>query len=347
MRLRFFLLTGLAVIFFCTVTLFSSCSFLSEEDCKEVLTLELPQWPPEDPFQSEYPALSRWLFTLESPTSGSQKQYLLPEEKKLSITLEKNLPAAILLQPLVITEGGESTFFKPAGMIYPSRKVYITWEGAYLASIMQRLIKSKKETGISEKHMQDFLSSFNWAKAEKSIDSKIQKALTALAAKEEDENYNDNFSQKTDSSSKSFYNPWLISSQTLLEKLAYGEFSSSLLNNKNCRRLSEEQLQEALSSPLFDKIKEKPLLSSFVLENLYISKEKEFLISREFISLFYSSEDCAIIIEDGGAKNLSLVCSNLPIYLEEKYEKKQNTDNINSCPFSNDSLHKQEGSGYQ
>ena len=331
MRLRFFLLTGLAVIFFCTETLFSSCSFLSEEDCKEVLTLELPQWPPEDPFQSEYPALSRWLFTLESPTSGSQKQYLLPEEKKLSITLEKNLPAAILLQPLVITEGGESSFFKPAGMIYPSRKVYITWEGAYLASIMQRLIKSKKETGISEKHMQDFLSSFNWAKAEKSIDSKIQKALTAL----------------TDSSSKSFYNPWLISSQTLLEKLVYGEFSSSLLNNKNCRRLSEEQLQEALGSPLFDKIKEKPLLSSFVLENLYIAKEKEFLISREFISLFYSSEDCAIIIEDGGAKNLSLVCSNLPIYLEEKYEKKQNTDNINSCPFSNDSLYKQEGSVYQ
>ncbi len=295
-----------------------SCSFFSGQEAlfeeREEVLLQLPVWPPQD--GNQYPKLSRWLIHIEG-SGGSEindeetSRQFYTREDSITIKVAKNQPVAITASPLLLDESEENEdkkevfFFKPAGIIYPSRKKYITWEGGFLAECMQRLLLSKKESGISDLHMQSFISSFNWKKAQEIIDKKLTKCLQEELINGTGE------SEEAAVNKISFYNPWLCDSGELLENLSFGVFSSEFLNNSECVGLAFEGV-----------------LSSFVLENAYISRKKTVLLKKNCPTLFYTDKDYAIILTADSAKNLSLSYSNLPIFIDKTlYEEKNNINN--------------------
>ncbi len=251
------------------------------------MIVQLPQWPPCDAYQSAYPELSRWVI------STSLGETFSTVDGTINLTVPKNLPMAITARPITKSgtakESYESAFFKPAGLIYPYRKVYLTWEGGFLADIMLRLCQSKKETGITDEHIQDFLCSFNWKKAQESIDSKITKALS-----------------RDEGDNQKFYNPWLCDCPTLLTNLSFAEFKTSFLNNSGCLTLE--------LAPDF----EGTVLSAFVLENAFIAAKKTLLIQADCPTLFYTAKDYGIIMQGDSIKNLSLSRCKMPIFIEDK-----------------------------
>ena len=283
--------------------IFTSCTFWENHVPEESLEIQLPQWPPADLQKENYPPLSRWLIKIESTglRNESQSFSFFTNEKSFTLNIEKNVPAAITARPVTISGGKESTFFKAAGMIYPERKIYLTWEGGFLAEIMQRLMQSRRETGLTDAHIKDFLASFNWKKAQDMIDAKITKALAE--------------------ESGTFYNPWLTDASEIPAKISFGHFKTEDLNNKNCMTLNTDFFEEKI-------------LSSFVLENNFIAEKNKVLIKKDVLNLFYSPQDYGIILEGSSEKNLSVRPCNLPIYLEETtpYEKTSgiyNSGNIN------------------
>ncbi|MBP3741979.1 MAG: hypothetical protein J6J00_03240 [Treponema sp.] len=276
----------------------SSFSVFSGNQCEELL-LELPSWPPSDDSQVPYPELSRWLIQIEN-TGSSTCQAFSTNESFISITLDKNAPAAITATPLTTSTLGESAFFMPAGLIYPAEKEQLTWEGGFMASLLQKLIKSREETGMSHENVKTFLSTFNWKKAQESISQKVNKAL-----------------EVTEDSSSSFYNPWLLDSSSILENISLGDFKASLLNNSECFTFSTQNIFQ-------------PILSAFIPENAFIASQNSVLLKKNCPSLFYSTQDCGIIIEGSSEKNISVSICKLPIFLKDTtiYEEKSTINDI-------------------
>lgn len=273
----------LEILSFILFTL-SSCTFFSGQAQTEKLIVQLPQWPPCDAYKKCYPELSRWLIK----TSCGDSFFTL--DASLTFYIPKNMPFAVTAQPLTkvtIQPEEECSFFKPAGLVYPSRKQYITWEDGFLADIMLRLTYSKKESGITDEHIQDFLSSFNWKKAQDYINNKLTKAL-----------------ENTDLDNQKFYNPWLCDCTSLLTCLSFGEFNTNLLANSDSFFLNTESLPS-------------PALSSFVLENAFIAVKQSLLIHKDCPTLFYTKEDCGIIVEGSSPKNLSVRHTFMPIFLKD------------------------------
>lgn len=311
----------IAVIFpliFAAATLtLTSCALGTQNPQTETLRLFMPEWPPQDSVRDDYPALSRWLVRIETTDSAAQSLEFFSDGSPLSLGVVKNSPAAVTVRPITLIAGEECAYFLPAGLVYPAEKESLSWSGGFLADAMQRIIQNRSTTGMSGKHIRDFLSSFNWAKAQDSIDSKIQKVMEAAQADDDEPDGQAGKSAK-------FYNPWLIDGQKLLENLTSGEFKASLLNNTNCIAVE--------GAVLGGKV-----LSSFIPENSFIAREKTVLIKKSVPSLFLSGE-IGMIIEGSSAKNLSLKRCKMPIFIEEKatYEK---TDEENISGFERGGTH--------
>ena len=238
-----------------------SCHFTPPD---QKVDFELPDWP-------EYlPELKGWkiqvyygaatdIFTVAELVEAS------PNEKSISLFLNKNRPCSIIAKPIT-----QTNFFKSAGTIYPYSKS-ISWSGGYAASLYNTASQAK--------------ASFNW-----------EKLLQTLEEKALDE--------------ESFYNPWLLDSQQILEGIAYGNFTATKLKVSQtfCLELDFELFSSYVPENVFMRTSERP----------YVTVKKN---QPEIFALGQSSEstsfEYALLISASSEKNISLEFISMPIYIEE------------------------------
>lgn len=241
-----------------------------------------------------YPPLSRWKIIV-STVQDSQTFYTT--DSYLEWTFQKNQPASVTIQPITLLEdGSESEYFYPAGFVYPSDtptaieiengQVQATWDQGFLSEILRRAISSKNETGVSDSRLADFLSSFNWQKAKKTINEKIEKSL--------------------ENETEACFNPWQIDSSRLLDNLCYGNFKISYLNVTDC--------QTYLLSELFDD--DFLPLSPFIPENQLLYEKGKIKIKKNTAVLIGDGHKNAFIFYCKSAKNISRDFIYMPIYRE-------------------------------
>lgn len=284
---KFYLyLFGLFFIF-----VYPSCTLQTALSQEEEISVIFPPWPPEDSYQEEYPQLAFWKITI---TSIEKSESFISSEKSMQINLKKNVPCSIIFQPITYLSSRKLTeYFFPAGVLYPyepisENKISATWEQGFLASCMATVINSKKETGITNQHMEEFISSFNWKKAIETIQKKIDENLS--------------------SPEKAFFNPWLIDKSRLLENLCYGNFKANFLNPTGIYTFTISNLFPNSNTTI---------ISPFIPENLFLpEKNKINLKKNELYSIGDGKSFCLSLICKS-AKNVSKEYIPLPIFIED------------------------------
>lgn len=285
------------IILLCGLLFFTGCTHSFTNITEETIVFELPAWPPEDNCSTKYPELSQWIIT--TCNSTKTEKILLPAgTKSFTSTVNRNLPYCILALPLTKTAAqpdSELSYFYPAGFIYPfflnpkSSSQLITWSQGYLANAMLTIIKSKDETGVSTEHMDKYISTFNWKKAQETIDKKIEKSIS-------------------EDSETLFYNPWLIDTTQLLSNICYGNFKSSNLNITGCF---------GLKLKLLNINQQEEILSAFIPENINLHSALQISIKKGIPTLLSDAKTFGIIITAQSEKKMSKEIINLPIYLTE------------------------------
>lgn len=268
----------------------NSCSNIFQERLTEEVNLQLPDWPPQQDIENTYPDLLYWKIQV---MQAGKTQTFCQTENNFKLTFEKNIPVAITAQPITqLEDGGKSNYFLPAGYIYPADYIQegeniFSWETGFLADLMQKIISSQKETGISDSRLLKFLFSFNWKKARDTINTKIQDSLS--------------------DSENALYNPWQIDSCKLLDNLCYGSFKASLLNISGNYTYSLDSLfpNQELSP-----------LSAFVPENDCLMQKNLISLKKEKAQLIADGHKNGIIFTPYSAKNLSRDYVYMPIYCE-------------------------------
>ena len=295
------LVWGIILCFMCI----SGCRLFtgSEADREDSLEITLPQWPPSENDDLPWPALSRWKITIVN-AEEERSFYTAKSTTTISVFTERNKPCSILVQPLTLlpeTSGSprkECSFFKPAGFIYPWKAELstATWEQGFLANTMQKLFNEGKEQCLPPVDIEYLISTFNWKKAQEVIEKKISESMAA-------------------ESGISFYNPWLIEYNTILQNLSVSQFKQSLLNNSGCSTIPLSVLRE--KKPEILTRSQNQILSSFVIENQSITKKQLLTVRKNTPELFSVGQNFGIIIEYKSLKNISLEFIYLPIYIED------------------------------
>lgn len=281
-----FSLCIIGLIFF----IIPGCSSVFDITTEEEFTILVPQWPPEDSQKSQYPELSKWKVTI----SSSQESYsFYTTAPSFTYNFKKNLPCAITVQPITLLDNGEECeYFLPAGIIYPyaqidSQNISATWEQGFLAHTINRIINSKKETGVSQQHLEKFLKEFNWQKAQQTINAKIEKSILEETA---------------------YFNPWQIDSERLLDNLCYGNFKTTFLNTTGLYTFSLSSLFQ--NDDFFP-------LSPFIPENQFLMEKNLIGLKKNSVNFLSNGKDIGVILICKSAKNVSKDFIQMPIYIEE------------------------------
>jgi len=275
-------------VFLC---LFVSCS---QNLSTEIITVSLPEYPPKTENTQAYPELSRWYIQVQSQNFS---QHFYTKQNQFSLEVNKNQPLSITATPITFIQNDEipnqeNLFFHPAGAIYPmnweNQIINLTWNQGFSASLMETLFLSTTETGVTTEHMNQFLSSFNWKKLQDSIDEKV--------------------SQSYDS--QTFYNPWQIDRERLLENLSCAIFSADYLKTKNLLTIQINQLKLTESSS-------RSLISSFIPENQFIQDQGILTVQKNQTSTYLINQKYAARITASSAKKVLLDLLYLPIFNDE------------------------------
>lgn len=290
---KYFFKLAIPAVLFCLIFVSCTTEIFDEEEKVEFL---LPSWPPDDSRKENYPALSRWLITASSGQS-IYEFYLPSGETSCSLSLKKNTPYAIMASPVTfLTDGRETLFFKPAGAIYPyftygesnlfseNLKQQLLWEDGFSAHIFFQIIKNKP---TSEGNIDFLLRSFNWKK----FCSKIRTNLL-------------------DSRDGKFYNPWQLSSETIIKKLFEGSFDSGCLDTKY---VFSVDLQNLPLTSAADSI----LLSSFIPENETIHLHNQVSVKKSIAQSFLFENQYSVVVTATSAKNLSVLLLYMPIFIPD------------------------------
>lgn len=259
---------------------FTACKLNTEEAPEESLSITLPEWPPQTSRERDWPPLSRWYIKVTT----AEGQYLFSTcEKKVNIHIEKNRPFCITSYPITLLKNNsECSFFKPAGCIYPSKTA--SWEQGFLANTMELLFQEGLDENLPPVDIEYLISTFNWKKAQESIEKKIQ------------------------SDSRYFYNPWLISQGPLLEGIASHNFKATLLNIKSAAPLDKAFFE-------VNNLSQEKYFSSFIPENYHSNQKKQFTLIKNTPILISDGQNYGLFITYKSSKNISLEHINLPIFI--------------------------------
>ena len=165
---------------------------------------------------------------------------------------------------------------------------------------MARFFCDAKENCMQSGDTAWVVSTFNWKKAQETIDKKIAESKESPA--------------NPDEGVTKFYNPWLIPSPPVLENISVSQFKSSLLNLTGCHAITIETLQKLTASNLAPP---PPLLSSFIPENSCLMEKNQFTVRKDSNFLVSSAKKHGILITFHSTKNISLEFIFLPIYIED------------------------------
>lgn len=273
--------------------LLCACKLNAEAGPQTTIQITLPHWPPDDSYTEYYPTLSRWHIQV---TDAVNQYSFYTTQNKLSVQPKKNRPLCVTARPITqLYDGSESDFFKPAGYIYPftenqntSSQITLNWELGYLATIMEKLFNKGIEEGFPPVEIEYLISTFNWKKAQETINKKILESNTDTAL---------------------FYNPWLLQMSQLIEAIAAHSFKPSLLNTTNCTAITTAQLENRIIPA------DTPLLSSFIPENLHLPQKNQFTVMKNSPIIISDGNKYALFITYKSAKNISLELIYLPIYI--------------------------------
>lgn len=270
--------------------LFSSCENSGAHFQEEIITIDLPQWPPEGKFSTNYPPLSKWKINIKSadfnnifyytPSSSPHRPSatILCKDNTITLKVLQNTPLSITAEPITTSSPGkEINFFKPAGYLYPyCQENKLTWNNGFPASILNTLFNAKTKNNAS---INNFIKSFNWFKFIEIINNKIEN-------KEE------------------LYNPWLLNRENILRKISEKKFSAVYLNLSSVYLVQRAGVESANHH--------KYILSSFIPLN----NNEELLVKKSQPQQFLTSPEKAVTITYISSKNVSLAYSFLPIFIE-------------------------------
>ena len=281
----------------------------------EKIDFMLPSWP------QDYPQLSRWQITVLA-ADWEKEFYLQSGAESFSLEVQRNKPLCLTAAPLTLLadaggEGGtaspataapapsESRFFKPAGTVYPcsaagdfysdTLQCPLTWEEGFTAATMQKIIKSRKQTGISSQNLNAFLMEFNWKKMSEKIRKNIADSIASF--------------ENPDSAAKpKFYNPWQIDSSTLLDNLTFAIFEAKYLNTTYIFTVTKEAAKIPAGSQCY---------SSFIPENQLVEKYGVLTLKKKTPQTYLLDKTYAVTLTATSAKNVSADFTYMPILIED------------------------------
>ena len=271
---------------------FTGCSLFDENDDQEVVTISLPEWPPQTENETadtncSYPPISRWKITLAQNDHTSI--FYQEPDTVIKVSTQKNCPFSIQAAPVTLLKNGnECLIFHPSGYIYPSSsEAKLTWEQGYAAFLMEGLYKNCRQNGFSAPQAARYMSTFNWEKLISYIQEQINKSVQ---------------------DGKKFYNPWLCDSGKIIKNLSNETFRASLLNSSGCYQLSAANLRQNY---------EITILSPFIPENQIIKKTGQITIKKDSPLILTDGKEFGLFINYLSAKNVQFEYIYIPIYKEE------------------------------
>ena len=244
---------------------------------QETVTITLPDYPAES-----HPPLAGWKILYWNQDGGST-QYLSPGQQQVSITMEKNIPSAILCYPLTTVTGSSVSFFHPAGCVYPY-SYRASWEEGFTAETFFQLTQSKS---LEEIHSSPLLR-FNWSRLTQQITKKIQQA------------------QKKGT----VFSPWFLQQELLKTHIQQGTASTRSIKQETLLQLERTELyqqelsqQEAPSNQLYYRY----IPSGIVQETIYfpqtegysLHQENAFLQGNEIVSCFTKKNQKPVLVTIG------------------------------------------------
>jgi hypothetical protein len=171
----------------------------------ETVSFTLPSWPPDS--DAEYPPLAWW--EAEYSAGGKPEIFRISADrsgKTAEVEVPKGRTCALLVQPVTDHSGITSSFFYPAGAVYPCTPE-LSWRNGFTASVFLSLCTAENAAGTDEAQTSSYLSRFNWNRLSSSLPG----------------------------------NPWLLDRTAVCRAIASHDFSSSLLSVSHCLKLPAAQ----------------------------------------------------------------------------------------------------------
>jgi len=290
------LLFGIAAFF--VLTGLFSCADSYDFRATEQIEILLPDW------NSCNINLELSCWKIICGNQDNIEEFLLSKNTaKFSKTVTRNTAFFVLAQPVCKNNKNQETIiFKPAGAFYPylaqgdyndEKRLCVCWEGGFSAFTMYKIILNCKENQISDKQTLQVLMQFNWKKLQQTIEKNI------ISAKE----------------ANSFYNPWHIGMNNIVEGICSDYFTSSLLDSKNIYFYS-------LKNPCFNDLNlqndNNQLYSNYVPENSFIIENNSILLKKNNSEVFILNNEYSILMEASSSKNISLQINYLPIFISDE-----------------------------
>ena len=223
---------------------------------KETVHITLPNYPVES-----HPPLAGWKIMYWNE-DGGDLQFLAPSQQEVSITMEKNIPAAIVCYPLTTMGDNTVSFFHPAGCIYPYSTT-ASWEEGFTAETFLQLAQSKSVHQLKSSP----LLRFNWTRLTQQVTKKFQQAQEK----------------------GSVFSPWFLQQELLKTDIQQGNASTRSIKQEallkvECTELHQEEI--ITPAPSNQKKDPKPLYYRYiplgqVQENIHFPKTEGYSLHPE------------------------------------------------------------------
>ncbi|MCR4953264.1 MAG: hypothetical protein K6A43_04235 [Treponema sp.] len=321
---RGIMLTGMVFAFLLSALMvFSSCSSLTAEREENVL-VKLPVFEQTESDSFVFPKVSRWYVKIEGECCSDA---FFVNGSEFYVSLKKNRLTGITAYPLTrvrdceyvcnecnfengrdfVATGNvekEVTFFCCTGAIVPYcvtnengfLEIPLTWEDGFCAHVLQRVYLG---TSCKRTDAADHVEKFNWKKMLETVRTKIETS-----------------ERNFENIAETFYNPWLLDLDVIIQKIADGSFNASCLGIKGVFSVdctANEVLKDFVgidenhSAGSF-------LVSAFVPENSIIQKYGRVSLKKDVVNLFMTDCSKGVLLCGNKEKNLSAKSVYLPIF---------------------------------
>lgn len=208
----------LAIGIICLLVVSSGCSFVPGKSSaaelipgwlQETVEIHLPRYPAET-----HPPLIGWqVHFIQGGQAKSQE--IGAGNTSVHLTLDKNQPTAVLFYPLTQLQGQPTSFFRPAGCIYPYNRT-ASWMEGFAAEIFFQLARSKSQ----EELISSPLSRFNWPR--------LTQQVHKVSQKEEDKDV--------------VFSPWFLREELLKTAILQGTTSTRSIRTHSITELPLEEI---------------------------------------------------------------------------------------------------------
>lgn len=265
-------------MYYSVVLLLTGCSLFSVKESAEFM---LPSWPPENADEGEFPELSFW----DVRITGADGCSAVRVDKGCgSITeyMEKNIPCSITARPVTVCNGGEASFFYPAGCIYPY-SCEVTWRNGFASDVMEKLYRASLS---DEKRTAEYLAYFNWQRLVSEIDGKTAASRT---------------------SGNIFYNPYHANVSAVISEIASRSFSITSLAVLN-------DFTVDVSASMLCGTDINALIPAYIPSYQALKDSGKLTLSSLQLNSFYYKEDRIMYISGTSESSCSLAITPVPLY---------------------------------